>query len=97
MLRSPEARGVASDGGLRKSRPFTIRNQRPTAQLIDYIESVIEMHAFLVTLVRQFDFSLPNNGQEIKRSRTVGIVPVVIGEEHRGPQMPLRVSALENE
>lgn len=59
--------------------------------------AVIEMHALLVTLVRQFDFSLPKNGQEIKQTRTVGSNPVVIGEEHKGPQMPLRVSILENE
>lgn len=55
------------------------------------------MHTFLVTLIRQFDFSLPNNGQEMRKMRTLGIIPVVAGEEHKGPQMPLRVSILENE
>ena len=59
--------------------------------------SVIELHTFLVTLVRQFDFSLPDNGQEIKKMRTVGITPVVVGEEHKGPQMPLKVAILGNE
>ena len=55
------------------------------------------MHTFLVTLVRHFDFSPPDNGQEIKKMRTVGITPVVVGEEHKGPQMPLKVAILGNE
>ena len=55
------------------------------------------MHTFLVTLVRQFDFSLPNNGQEIRRLRRESIVVVVAGEEHKGQQLPLMVAALRNE
>jgi len=58
--------------------------------------AVIELHTFLVTLVRQFDFSLPDNRQEIKMMRTTRITPVVVGEEHKGPQMPLKVTILEN-
>lgn len=68
-------------------------------QLIDRLfttDSVIELHTFLVTLVRQFDFSLPDSGQEIKMRRTTRITPVVVGEEHKGPQMPLKVTILEN-
>jgi len=55
------------------------------------------MHTFLVTLVRHFDFSLPDNGQEVKTTRQLFINPVVVGEEHKGPQMPLKVTALGNE
>ena len=55
------------------------------------------MHAFLVTLVRQFDFSLPENGQEIKKMRVGLVTPVVAGEEHKGPQIPLKVTILGNE
>jgi len=51
----------------------------------------------LVTLVRQFDFSLPGTGQEIKKIRPVVITPIVVGEEHKGPQMPLKVAILGNE
>lgn len=61
------------------------------------IDSVIEMHTFLVTLLRQFDFSLPNNGQEVRVMRTAGIVPLVVGEEHKGPQMPLKITILGSE
>lgn len=59
--------------------------------------AVIEMHTFLVTLLRQFDFSLPNNGQEVRALRTIGITPVIVGEEHKGPQMPLKVTILGGE
>jgi hypothetical protein len=58
--------------------------------------SVIELHAFLVTLVRQFDFFLPENGQEVKMMRPMLITPLVVGEEHKGPQMPLKVTLLGN-
>ena len=66
-----------------------------TNKLTDWLfaaDSVIEMHTFLVTLVRQFDFSLPGNGQEVKTLRFGLTTPVVIGEEHKGPQLPLKVA-----
>ncbi|KAF9779010.1 cytochrome P450 [Thelephora terrestris] len=59
--------------------------------------AVIELHTFLVTLVRQFSFALPDNGQKIKKMRPAGITPTVVGEEHKGPQMPLMVTMLRNE
>ena len=64
---------------------------------IDRADSVIEMHTILVTLVRQFDFSLPEDGREVWKSRTGITAPVVVGEEHKGPQLWLKVSALRNE
>jgi len=59
--------------------------------------AVVEIHTFLVTLIRQFDFSLPDNGQEIKALRSGGILPAVVGEEDKGPQLPLKITALRNE
>ena len=60
--------------------------------------SVIEFHTFLVTLVRQFDFSLPNDGREVRLMRPPGIIaPVVLGQEKKGPQLWLKVTALKNE
>ena len=56
--------------------------------------SIVEMHTFLVTLVRQFDFSLPDNGQEVRVVRLGLIRPVVVGEEHKGQQVPLKVTAV---
>lgn len=59
--------------------------------------SIVEMHAFLITLVRRFDFSLPENGQEITLVRSGTIMPLVIGEEDKGVQLPLRVTVIGNE
>ncbi|KAF9787520.1 cytochrome P450 [Thelephora terrestris] len=64
--------------------------------------ALIELHTVLVTLVRQFDFSLPDNGQKVQKVRSgliaSGLIsPVVVGEEHKGPQMPLKVTILGNE
>jgi hypothetical protein len=49
----------------------------------------------LVTLIRQFDFSLPEDGREIIKTRMGGVAPMVVGEVHKGPQMPLKVTILE--
>ena len=55
------------------------------------------MHTFLVALVRQFDFSLPEDGREVEKMRLGGgAMPMVVGEEHKGPQMPLKVTILSN-
>lgn len=56
------------------------------------------MHMFLVTLVKQFEFTLPDNAPKIgSRRPTSSIIPVVEGEEHKGNQLPLKISLLENE
>ena len=68
-----------------------------TDLLLSSSNSVIEMHTFLVTLIRQYDFSLPDNGQEIVVSRPASAFPLVVGEEHKGPQLPLKITALMNE
>ena len=98
-LRSPGVPGAVSDGGLRKSPDLALRPNKNESELIDYFSanSVIEMHTILVTLIRKFDFSLPDNGQEIRMFRQLGITPMVVGEEDRGPQLPLKVTALRSE
>jgi hypothetical protein len=57
------------------------------------------MHVFLVTLVRQFDFSLPDERHGAKgiALRFGMLTPVVVGEEHKGPQMLLKVTSLGSE
>ena len=77
---------------------FALRsNER--SKLIDWLFSsgrVVEMHTFLVTLLQQFDFALPDNGQEVMPIRQGAMTPVVVGEEYKGPQMPLKVTVLGN-
>jgi len=58
--------------------------------------AVIEIQAFLVTLVRRFDFSLPEDPPRIKRFRGTLISPLVAGEEAKGSQLPLKVAVLNN-
>ena len=85
---------------MRESYRATTRFQMGTNQLIDWLfatDSVIELHTFLVTLVRHFDFSTADNGQEVKKVGAGIMVPMVVGEEHKGPQMPLKVTVLGNE
>ena len=55
------------------------------------------MHTFLVTLIRQFEFALPDDSPKIKRRRPGLVVPVVEGEEHKGAQLPLKIIPLGNE
>ena len=60
----------------------------------DGLCSVIEIHMFLVTLMRQFEFTLPDNAPRVKRWRPGFLLPIVEGEEHKGPQLPLKVTPL---
>ena len=61
------------------------------------LRSVIEMHAFLVTLIKNFEFFPPDNGQDVRRMQAGMFIPIVAGEEQKGPQLPLKVTALRNE
>jgi hypothetical protein len=58
-------------------------------------DSLAEMHTSVVILVNQFDFSLPENGAEVIWTRIN--TPVVVGEERKGPQLPLMVTVLGSE
>jgi hypothetical protein len=76
---------------------FKIEVNQLTGRLfVCYRYSVIELHTFLVTLIRHFDFYLPNDGRELEKTRLGAISPVVVGEEHKGPQLPLKVTILGN-
>ena len=59
-------------------------------------DSVIEMQAFLVTLIRKFDISLANHQPQIRRIRFGPMVPLVLGEEYKGGQLPLKITAIKN-
>ena len=81
---------TASAGGLRKSVIFStiqIMNAHPI------YGSVAEIRAFLMTLIREFSFSIPE-GRKIRTVRTMMLVPTVVGEEDKGPQLPLTVTAI---
>ena len=54
------------------------------------------MQAFLVTLIRKFDVSHADHHPQIRRTKSGVLVPVVLGEEYKGTQLPLKITALKN-
>jgi hypothetical protein len=77
---------------LRKSLLFDIQEPSQVLTRIAFI-SLIEMQAFMARLVREFQFS-EVEGKHIKTWRPALIVPIVVGEENKGPQLPLKVSVV---
>ena len=65
--------------------------EEPEGSLLD---SVLEMQAFLVTLIREFYISHADHQPQIKRGRSELMFPVVLGEECKGTQLPLKISAV---
>ena len=53
------------------------------------------MHVFLVTLVRQFEFALPDGAPQVRRWRPGFTIPVVEGKEHEGVQLPLKITPVK--
>ena len=63
---------------------------------IYFFDSVVEMQLFLVTLLREFYISQADHHPQIKRARSGLMVPLVLGEEHKGTQLPLKITAIRN-
>jgi len=55
--------------------------------------ALIEMQAFMARLVREFQFSVVE-GKKIRVCGPGLLVPTVVGEEDKGAQMPLKISAV---
>ena len=60
-------------------------------------DSVIEVQAFLVTLIRKFDVSLTDKQPQIRGVGSGMPIPLVHGEEHKGSQLPLKIATIGNE
>ena len=54
------------------------------------------MQAFLVTLVRKFDVSYADHQPQIKRAKSGMMFPLVLGEEYKGTQLPLKIAAIKD-
>ena len=67
---------------------------RNTAELL--LSSVIEMQVFLVTLVRKFDISPADHHPQIRRVKSGLLIPMVLGEEHKGTQLPLKITLVRS-
>jgi len=56
----------------------------------------MEIQTFLVTIVQQFDISQADHLPQIRRARPGMEVPMVLGEEHKGTQLPLKISRIRD-
>jgi hypothetical protein len=59
--------------------------------------SILELQAFLVELVNNFEFSLTPEAQRIRREACVVMVPMIEGQVEKGAQLPLRVCIASRE
>lgn len=51
----------------------------------------MEIQAFMVELVGNFEFSLTPESQRIRREAALLMIPTVEGQVEKGAQLPLRV------
>jgi len=58
--------------------------------------SVIEIQAFLVTLLQKFNVSHADHQPQIRRARAGMEAPMVLGEEYKGTQLPLKITAIRD-
>jgi hypothetical protein len=84
--------GAVSAGDLRKSAIFSTAKPMNIHAIRS---SVAETRALLVTLIREFSFSIPE-GRNIRSARRGTPTPMVIGEEDKGPQLPLIVTLVKD-
>lgn len=54
--------------------------------------SILELQTLLAELVSNFEFSMNERSEKVRRLPCAVMVPVVSGEEAEGAQMPLKVS-----
>ncbi|KAE9403334.1 cytochrome P450 [Gymnopus androsaceus JB14] len=54
--------------------------------------AVIELQAFAVELLSNFEFSAASNTEKIRREAAVAMVPTIEGEVENGAQLPLKVT-----
>jgi len=57
--------------------------------------STVEMRVFIVALLLNFELSVPEDSNNIVRSRAFVMVPFVEGQMNRGPRLPHDLSNLE--
>jgi len=54
------------------------------------------MQAFLVTLIRKFDISHADHHPQIRKAKSGLMIPLVLGEEYKGTQLPLKITAIRS-
>jgi hypothetical protein len=80
------ARKAASAGDSRESYRYLMPASRSSAHLVKSQNSILEMIVMIATMVKHFEFSLPENDREtqtrprIYRKLTLVLTPTVEGE-----------------
>ncbi|KAJ7198475.1 cytochrome P450 [Mycena pura] len=59
--------------------------------------AVLELQAFLIELVGNFEFSLTPEAMRIRREACIVMAPTVVGQRDKGTQLPMRVSVASRE
>lgn len=54
----------------------------------------VEMEMFLVALLSNFEFAIPEDAKRVVKHRAFAMIPMVEGELERGPQMVLKVTSV---
>jgi hypothetical protein len=63
-----------------------------SVKLTFFSHSVLEIQTLLAELVSNFEFSMNQQSEKVRRLPCAVMVPVVSGEEAKGAHMPLKVS-----
>ncbi|KDQ56237.1 hypothetical protein JAAARDRAFT_690089 [Jaapia argillacea MUCL 33604] len=59
--------------------------------------AVMEMQVFLVELISNFEFSLTQKSEKLRRESCLVMVPTVEGEVEKGGQVPLKISVVDRD
>ena len=87
--------GAASGGDSRALIVF--KDIHPPGDTDNYLlDSIVEMQALLVTIIRRFDISHADHHPQIRRPRYGVLAPLVLGEEYKGAQLPLKIAAIRD-
>ena len=81
---------------IRVRRPPLVLFSLPTGAENWLLGSVIEIQAFLVTLLQNFNISPADHQPQIRRARAGMEAPLVLGEEYKGTQLPLKITAIRS-
>lgn len=57
---------------------------------------VYEYQAFLIELVKNFEFSMPDTlASKVRRQAAMVMLPTIEGEVSKGPQLPITIRAVD--
>lgn len=59
------------------------------------LHRIVELQAFLVELVNNFEFSCTPEAGKIRREACTVMAPTIEGQVEKGTQMPLRIKVAE--